>query len=199
MTWRSMHSDTGSFHWCHADIVCSITIQYIHGLLLYNAYMGLLEYYYYYMVLLYNAYMVSYYTMHTWVSWSITITIQCIHGITIQCMHGITIQCIHGITIQCIHGITIQCIHGLLETHYGIYAVFIVVWDGALWFWSVIKTIMTDWLQYLCRSRAFRVGTVFILPNTGCREVTKVYVYIYMYVYVCRICVVWHEHVYMCL
>jgi hypothetical protein len=23
----------------------------------------------------------------------------------------------------------------------------IVIWDGALWFWSVIKTIMTDWLR----------------------------------------------------
>ncbi len=23
----------------------------------------------------------------------------------------------------------------------------LVIWDGALWFWSVIKTIMTDWLS----------------------------------------------------
>ncbi len=25
------------------------------------------------------------------------------------------------------------------------FGVYIVIWDGALWFWSVIKTIMTDW------------------------------------------------------
>ncbi len=33
-------------------------------------------------------------------------------------------------------------------------AIFIVIWDGALWFWSVIKTIMTDWLPYSGLRRA---------------------------------------------
>ncbi len=37
----------------------------------------------------------------------------------------------------------------------------IVIWDGALWFWCVIKTIMTDWLSWSELSQWQESGWVY--------------------------------------
>ncbi len=53
----------------------------------------------------------------------------------------------------------------------------VVIWDGALWFWSVIKTIMTD-------SQTVTVDHIHTYIQTYIHTYIHTYIYIYIYIYI---------------
>ncbi len=70
-----------------------------------------------------------------------------------------------------------------------------VIWDGALWFWSVIKTIMTEYSLSLSNIREWTTGSCHMLHHhsyintymysSDCRMLSHATASLYIYIYAC--------------
>ncbi len=87
-------------------------------------------------------------------------------GYAYRHIHPVSENLAHTDPFSSLYTWMISYINLSIRIAYACIDMYIVIWDGALWFWSVIKTIMTDWHVHIhTHMHAYRWCPIILMQH----------------------------------